>query len=402
LFAVLAAAGVSLAACSGGSKSAGSPTASTPAEPAAAVSTTPTTAGLGTAFIKRDGTKLTLNGAPFRFGGFNLPCANPFVMTAGDFGHYLDVVQADGGANVIRMWFFQKNAGPANWEPFDRVVQQLKAHGMRAVATLTDEWNPGCDDGNGPQKYIDWYRTGYRQVEQGHTIPYRDYAIQVAKRYANEPAIAFWQLVNEAQVLTLDPNGQTHCDNAAAQKALRAFADDMATAIKTVDHNHLVNLGTLGGTQCGMTGSAAYQFVHDGAIDMCEYHDYGHSAVAMPTEQDLLAQRIKDCSTLPHGPKPIFVGESGIQGNVQPDGSPPQCTPWPGCTGVAITQDSLNRRAGFFTAKMNSAYQAGVAGYLIWVKSPFYSSFSDIYAIGDGDPTVEAMKNSPFATKAGG
>jgi hypothetical protein len=343
-----------------------------------------------------------MNGTPFRFGGFNLPCANPFVMTEGDFSHYLDVVKGDAGATTIRMWFFQKNAGPTNWEPFDRVVRQLKAHQMNAVATLTDEWNPGCDNGSGAQKTIDWYTGGYRQVEQGHTLSYRDYAVQVATRYAKDPSIAFWQLVNEAQANTLGPNGQLACDNVKAEHALRSFADDMATAIKAVDPNHLVSLGTIGGSQCGLGGSAAYQFVHDGAIDLCEYHDYGYSAQAMPTGPDLLAQRVRDCATLPHGPKPLFVGESGIQGNVAADGGPAKCDPWPACTHVDITQDSLNRRAAFFTAKLNSASQAGIAGYIIWVKSPYYTSYSDIYAIGDGDPTVEALLASPYAVKPGG
>jgi hypothetical protein len=40
---------------------------------------------------------------------------------------------------------------------------------------------------------------------------------------------------------------------------------------------------------------------------------------------------------------------------------------------------------------MKAAFGAGVAGYIIWVKSPYYSPTSDVYAIGDNDPTENAM-----------
>ena len=47
----------------------------------------------------------------------------------------------------------------------------------------------------------------------------------------------------------------------------------MTSAIKAVDHNHLVSLGTLGTGQCGVAGTD-YEFVNGGNTDICEYHDY--------------------------------------------------------------------------------------------------------------------------------
>ena len=48
---------------------------------------------------------------------------------------------------------------------------------------------------------------------------------------------------------------------------------------------------------------------------------------------------------------------------------------------------TLSQRATFFEAKIKAAIEHGVAGYLIWVKSPYYDPTDDIYAIGDNDPT---------------
>ncbi len=352
---------------------------------------TTTTAAAGPAFVTRAGTQLQVAGAPWRFAGYNLPCAQPFLLTADELGFYLDGIKATSGANVIRAWFFQTNGGPGNWEPFDRVVAAVKARDMRIVATLTDEWNGGCDAGAGTEKALDFYQSGYRQPDLGHALAYRDYAAQVAARYASEPAIAMWQLVNEAQAQTKLPSGALICDNNAGKLALRSFADDMVGVLKAVDPNHLVNLGTLGGSQCGMAGSDAYQYIHDGLVDVCEYHDYGSSAAALPSGPDLLAQRVRDCDTLPSGAKPLFIGEAGIQGNVQPDGGPAACQPWPGCSPFPVTTESLVLRAQLFEAKIKAAFAAGVDGYAIWVKSPYYSSTADIYAIGDGDPTEGAL-----------
>jgi hypothetical protein len=357
----------------------------------------PTTAAPAIGFVTRSAATLTVDGKPWRFAGYNLPCANPFVMQEAELSHYLDVIQQDSGANVIRAWFFQSNGGPANWAPFDRVVAALKSHGMRVVATLTDEWNGGCDAGAGAEKDIDWYRDNYRQPDTGHAISYRDFAIQVAAHYAGEPAIALWELVNEAQADTRDPSGQVRCDNDAGQKALRTFADDMTGAIKAVDNHHLVSLGTIGGNQCGLAGTAAYQHVHAGLVDMCEYHDYGVSAAPLPGGADQLAQRLHDCATLPGGPKPLFVGEAGIQGNVRADGGPAACKPWPGCSDP-LTPESLTRRAAFFEAKIKAAISTGAVGYIVWVKSPYYSPSGDMYAIGDGDPSESALKSAAVAS----
>lgn len=345
-----------------------------------------------TGVVTRNGAALVVDGQPWRFGGYNLPCAEPFLLDDAQLGLYLDSIQQASGANALRVWFFQTQGGPANWAPFDRVVAAARARGMRLVVTMTDEWNGGCDGGApGTEKTIDWFLQGYKQPDAGHPLAFRDFAVQLAARYAGEPAVAFWQLVNEAQAQSVDATGRLWCDNAAGAAALRAFADDVTSAVKAADPSHLVSLGTIGGSQCGLAGTAAYQQAHGGAVDLCEYHDYGASAAALPSGADGLAQRLADCASLPGGPKPLFVGESGIQGNVQPDGGPAPCSPWPACSPYAVTTDSLVRRGSFFSAKVRAAFGAGAAGYLVWVKSPFYTPTTDLYAIGDGDPTEGAM-----------
>src|SRR3984957_15924900 len=169
-----------------------------------------------TGFVKRSGTQLTVNGQPWKFAGYNLPCAQPFQLSDSDLNYYLDNIQQNSGANTVRVWFFQSNGGPANWAPFDRVIAALKARGMRAIPTLTNEWD-ACEPT--AQKSLAWYQSGYTQTGDGYPLSYRDFATQVAAHYANEPTVAFWQLVNEAEA----PSAQGTCDETAAATALRTF-----------------------------------------------------------------------------------------------------------------------------------------------------------------------------------
>jgi hypothetical protein len=311
-------------------------------------------------------------------------------------GYYLDNIQTNSGANVVRVWFFQSFGGPNNWTPFDSIISALKARGMRAVVTLTNQWNT-CDEPSPatPQKDLSWYQSGYKQPEGSYSMSFRDYATAVAAHYANEPAVAFWQLLNEGQAPTISPSGQVSCNEAAAASALRSFGDDMVTAIQSVDPHHLVDLGT-SGSGCGTGTNADDQYVHAGKSGLCDYHDYGQSAVSMPASW---AASIADCKAIG---KPAFVGESGILANVQPDGSPAsECTPWPGCSPDQITGATLAQRAAFFKAKIAAGNQQGVAGYIIWVKSPYYDPSTEGYAIGDSDPTEGVLATALDAYPSG-
>jgi endo-1,4-beta-mannosidase len=287
----------------------------------------------------------------------------------------LDQIRSASGGSVVRTWFFQSLGGPGNWAGFDRVVTLAKQHGLRVIATLVNQWGD-CEPyvGNPPStnyKTMSWYESGYRQTNDGYRLSYRDYAIAVAARYAGDPTIAFWQLVNEAE----DKTATGACLGNAAS-ALRSFADDMVAAIHTVDRNHLINLGTMGGGQCGTAGSANYRLIHAGGIDLCEVHDYGDPVDALPGDQwNGIRVRIDDCHALG---KPIFIGESGICAEVGANGS----------CGSTMTTSSIQQRAAFFANKMTAAFGAGMVGYLIWMKGTGGTGGLDV---GPGDPAEGAM-----------
>lgn len=364
----------------------------------AQASSSPSAAPSTQGFVSASGTELVVDKQPWKFAGYNLPCANPEqLVQSGSLGVYLDDIKQNSGANVVRVWFFQSEGGPGNWSNFDAVISALKARGMRAIVALANSTST-CDEPNGPTLYktISWYQTGYQGPYGGYALSFHDYAVDVAAHYANEPTVAFWQLLNEAQAPSYDSAGNLTCpDELAARDALRSFSDAMTSAIHAADPQHLVDLGTLSTGNCGIETDADYSYVHAGSLGLCEYHDYGNPAVQTPTS---LSGIINDCQALG---KPVYVGESGIPANVGSNGQPSStCEPWPSCSPVPITFQSLAQRATFFRAKIQAADQNGLAGYVIWVKSPYYTDGTDGYAIADGDPTEQVLSGAlqPYPT----
>jgi endo-1,4-beta-mannosidase len=325
-----------------------------------------------------------LEGKPYRFGGLNIYNANSrdncwYTMGSGPD---LDTSMTQAGPNamVIRAWFFQSLAtvnGRRDWSAFDHTMAVAKAHGIRVVATLGNQWGD-CEQGSPVYKTEAWYATGYRTtVETSMPATYRDWIAEVAARYRDDPNLLAWQLINEAEDLVAKGGACTPTANAT----LTSFAVDTSSLLKSVDQNHLVSLGTIGSGQCGANGSAtAYQTLHSVAtIDLCEYHDYGAPNSPIPGDRwNGLQARLNDCASIG---KPLFVGESGI----------------------ATTQvGSLAARAAAFASKFKAQFAAGVVGELVWdwrttsrggsaPNAPATPGNGDGYEVGPGDPALDAL-----------
>jgi hypothetical protein len=344
-------------------------------------------------FVGSSGTALTLAGHGWRFVGFNdyqltsMPGGAYFCSRRTGAATVNSVLRnaKKSGATAIRTWFFQSyydmNSHGAwirpTWAAFDRVLKAARSYGLKIIPVLINEWQT-CEPSS-VNKDLGFFQTGYEQPDSyGYPLSFKTYATRVARHYANNTTIAFWQIGNELQNYTA-----TGCDSfaeSAGAQALRAFADDMTAAINTVDPHHLVALGTSGGGECGLSGTD-YQYVAAGAVDLCDYHDYFNVTQAMPNDgYNRLAQRISQCRAL-H--KPIVVSESGIAADVGRSGQD---------TGT-VTAGTLLNRAKFFQAKLTAAFKRGVAGYVLWEKEQDSSNSAQnfgqhqLFEIGPVDPT---------------
>ncbi len=328
------------------------------------------TAGPGDGFVYRVGTKLMLDGQPFRFTGFNIYHANSRNNCAATMGTGpalgTALTSIGSGAEVFRSWFFQRLAtanGVRDWAAFDHTLAVARARGVKVIVTLANQWGSCEITGVPVYKAVDWYRDGYRMtIDPESTVTYREWVREVVTRYRNDATVAMWQMINEAEVMDAD---RTACGSASL---LRDFAADIGGLIKSIDSKHLVSLGTMGGGQCGAVWEE-YAMVHGiPEIDVCEYHDYAPDA--MPGDQwNGLQKRIDQCRTLG---KPIFVGEVGVR---------------PSDVGGTLAD-----RARVIDAKMTAQFSAGVAGILVWAWFN-EGSTTDNYDIGPADPIIDLLQS---------
>lgn len=339
-------------------------------------------------FVERSGTSLTLNGQPYRFVGINIymaasggtpeSCGGELYPNVG-----VPLSQLPNGV-VIRFWAFQDffvSNGVFNWSNFDQVLAFAAAHDDKVIPVLANE-HDYCD---GPTKDLAWYQSGYKTtIEPGEIVPYMQYVKDVVNRYADNPTIAMWEMVNEGEAV----NSNGGCNEPAALAALLSFSNNVGGVIHTLDPNHLVSLGVLAGWSgsgsqwCGAANGDYQTLMASPGNDVCDYHDYGYpnDPMGISTAPDL-ATAIEMCNA---DGKPLFVGETGI---------------------LADSTSELAPRAAEYTTKFSAQFGAGAVGELMWTwankpmyVSPEQSTVDADYGIFPGDPSLEvlqAFSNSP-------
>jgi endo-1,4-beta-mannosidase len=304
-----------------------------------------------------------LHGHPFRFAGINVYNANSTGQCAPQLHLETDLSSIGAGQQVLRAWFFQPLAtvqGHRDWTAFDHTLAVARAHNVRMVFVLANQWNY-CDGAT--NRDLAWYQHGYAtQVDAGSAVPYRQWVQEAVTRYSGNSTVAFWQLVNEGEAR--NPDGT--CNETAAAAALRAFADDIGGLTKSTDPNHLVSLGTTAG-ECG-SNITNYQYIYAApAIDICDYHDYGSPFTPMPGDQwNGLQVSLDRCRA---DGKPMFVGEMGIHSDAV----------------GGIAQRSL-----LLDQKFAAQFAAGIVGELMWTWAP-YPNHSFDYIIAPGDPALSLL-----------
>ena len=341
------------------------------------------TVGTPQTFVTRDGTRLQLDGQPYRPVGLNIYNANSngWCWYPMDRSTLDDSLTSIGpGKNAMRAWFFQQLAtsnAVRDWTTFDRTLDTARAHGYKVVATLIDQWgNCGATNGQGyDYKSQTWYQSGYRQPDPSAIVSYRDWVQEVVSRYKDDTTILAWQLVNEPEAL-VPPcnlvNGSivcAACDEPIAEAALESFSSDVADLIKATDANHLVSLGTIGSGQCGAQYTDYKKLMSVPALDLCEFHDYEYQH-SMPGDQwNGLQFRIDQCNELQ---KPLLVGELGIR---------------PSDVGGTLAD-----RVYVARSKLCAELNAGVAGALFWAWNKDGSAL-DNYDIGPNDPLLDVLEH---------
>ncbi|EJD41187.1 CEL4b mannanase [Auricularia subglabra TFB-10046 SS5] len=234
-----------------------------------ATSTSPPATATG--FVKTSGQKFTLNGAGFVPVGTNAYWLAQVSNTNIDKA-FSDIAAA--GFTTVRTWGFNEvtspsgtyyqiwnngvpslNTGSTGLAKFDYVVSSAKAHGIRLIVALTNNWA----DYGGMDVYVNQLNKGGTHdtfyTNAKIVSAFQTYIKGFVGRYASEPTIMAWELANEPRCGGSSGSPSASC-NAAT---VGAWAKTISAYIKSIDSNHLVAIGDEGWINSPNPPSYPYQ-----------------------------------------------------------------------------------------------------------------------------------------------
>ncbi|KAM7264961.1 hypothetical protein ACFE04_002644 [Oxalis oulophora] len=215
---------------------------------------------LGNGFIKTKGPHFLLNGDPFYANGFN---AYWLMYMGSDPSTKYKVTSAfreasSHGLTVGRTWAFsdggykalQYSPGKYNEQMFqglDFVVAEARKFGIKLILSLANNY----DSFGGKKQYVNWARNQGQFLSSDDDFfrnsvaksYYKNHISTVLNRYntitkvhyKDDPTIMAWELMNEPRC-TSDPSGRT----------IQAWITEMASHVKSIDRNHLLEAGLEG------------------------------------------------------------------------------------------------------------------------------------------------------------
>ena len=323
-------------------------------------------------FVRVDGARFLAGGKPFAFVG-----ANVQVMHGRDFRARADETLAAARADaltVVRIWALGEGAddapawsrdndlfraGPDGWldagfQQLDRVLASARQHGLRVIVTLANYW----DSYGGVPMYLRWaglpqegFGANDRFFSDEKTRAlYRQHVERIVGRtnsvtgvrYADDPTIFAWELMNESRV-----------DGPDGARARRAWIEEMAALLRARDPHHLITPGLIGyGTR--RERAEWLDICRLPAVDYCDSHLYPQGSDEVPSGDELSAiidDRVQLAAFVAR--KPIVFGEFGFDTRKDRDG-------WLG-----------RPRAEWFDAFLGRVFFDGAAGALAWIYQPW-------------------------------
>ncbi|WJX60992.1 Mannan endo-1,4-beta-mannosidase 7 [Trifolium repens] len=269
----------------------------------------------GDGFVRTRGIHFMLNGNPYYANGFN---AYWLMYTAADPSQRFKVSNAfheatSHGLTVARTWAFSDGGySPLQYSPgfyneqmfkgLDFVIAEARKHGIKLILSLVNNY----ESFGGKKQYVNWGRSNNGQyltsdddffrnpVVKGFYINHvktvlNRYNSFTGIHYKDDSTIMAWELMNEPRC-TSDPSGRT----------IQAWITEMASLVKSIDRNHLLEAGLEGfygqstpqRTQLNPALNIGTDFIANNRIpniDFATVHCYPDQWEQNSNEQDQLA-----------------------------------------------------------------------------------------------------------------
>ncbi|KAL5845134.1 hypothetical protein ACOSQ3_011208 [Xanthoceras sorbifolium] len=292
-------------------------------------------------FIRTRGVQLMLDAAPFYANGFN---AYWLMYMGADPSMKNKVSSAfqeakEHGLSMARTWAFsdggdrplQYSPGSYNEQMFqglDFVISEAKKNGIKLVLSFVNNY----DQFGGKKQYVNWARNQGQSISSDDEFftnsvvkeYYKNHIKTVLTRrnsltgvaYKDEPTIMAWELMNEPRCYA-DPSGKT----------IQAWITEMASYVKSIDGNHLLEAGLEGFYGPSSSQKQQYNpnfqvgtdFIANNqipGIDFATVHSYPDQWITSSSEENQMSflnnwlyNHIQDAQNILQ--KPILLAEFG-------------------------------------------------------------------------------------------
>ena len=349
---------------------------------------------------------LTLNNAPFRFGG-----TNSYALML-ESNATVDQVLGTAAANHftgLRMWGFSEVANTSNTSFYlqnfssgppqyndganglanvDYAIYRAGQLGIKLIVTLANNWTDygGMDTYTAAHglKYHDQFYTDPTVIQWyenwvSHFLNHVNALSGIA--YKNDPTIMMWELANEPRCQGSGPgSGGLPSSGTCNTQMLVSWISTVSAYVKSIDSNHLVAIGDEGffcnsaGVPASLnicyTGVDSVAFSQVASVDVVGFHLYPDGWIQNATwGEQYITQHITSAKAVG---KPVYMGEFGIlEGNI---------------------------RNSLYDDYTNLVLQNGGSGGLIWDLFPGQPSPANAEALSSfdveaGSPILSTMGN---------
>lgn len=198
----------------------------------------------------------TLNDMPFRFVGCNMyELANIDSATA-------ELLMSDAfneGFKVIRFWAFE----PVDKNKLKLICALARNYDLKIIPVLAD-----------PSGYLQCYRIDDEWYKEGFKKNYLKHICDIASDFKNNEEILLWELINEPLTDSFE--------------SIYNFSKHNSEKIKTIDSNHLISIGTIGGIGDKFGGffsrfnSGNFKTLYSlNSLDAVSLHDYSFNSTLL-------------------------------------------------------------------------------------------------------------------------
>ena len=271
-------------------------------------------------FVTTSGGHFVLDGSTYRYGGTNnyylgyqsnvdvdnaLAAAQAANLTVERTWGFIDIGSTDGSMKTIdgskngvyyQYWDPSTGApayndGSTGLEHLDYALADAKAHGLKVIVDLTNNWSQF----GGIDQYNTWYNLPYHDsfyTDSSAQTAFKNWISHLLNRvntvsgvaYKDDPTIFSWELANEPRCVG---TGNLPTSGTCTSSTLTTWANTMSTYIKGIDANHMVSVGDEGFYTANSGSGWPYADTTDGVdnpaltnlpnIDFGTYHLYPDS-----------------------------------------------------------------------------------------------------------------------------